>query len=383
MKFPRLQRRTLMLLAVAVPLAVLFVYVALRSGPLAPVAVTVTQVESRSIAPALAGIGTVQARHTYKIGPTAAGRVRRVDVQVGDTVAAGQVLGEMDPVDLDERLRAQQAAIASADAALRQAEAKQAFARTQAKRYDDLLAVRGTSEELAATRRQELALADAALAAARADGARLRAELQAVRAQRGNLVLLAPVAGLVVARDVDPGTTVVAGQAVVELIDPASLWVDTRFDQIGAEALAAGLPAKAVLRSRRGQALDARVLRVEPRADVVTEETLAKLTFDAPPATLPPVGELAEVTVQLPALAAAPAIPNAALRTVGGKLGVWKMVDGKLAFQAVTPGRGDLDGWVQVTQGLAVGEPVVVYSEKALSAGSRIQVVDRIAGVVP
>ncbi|MBS0597622.1 MAG: efflux RND transporter periplasmic adaptor subunit [Burkholderiaceae bacterium] len=383
MKFPRLQRRTLMLLAVAVPLAVLFVYVALRSGPLAPVAVTVTQVESRSIAPALAGIGTVQARHTYKIGPTAAGRVRRVDVQVGDTVAAGQVLGEMDPVDLDERLRAQQAAIASADAALRQAEAKQAFARTQAKRYDDLLAVRGTSEELAATRRQELALADAALAAARADGARLRAELQAVRAQRGNLVLLAPVAGLVVARDVDPGTTVVAGQAVVELIDPASLWVDTRFDQIGAEGLAAGLPAKAVLRSRRGQALDARVLRVEPRADVVTEETLAKLTFDAPPATLPPVGELAEVTVQLPALAAAPAIPNAALRTVGGKLGVWKMVDGKLAFQAVTPGRGDLDGWVQVTQGLAVGEPVVVYSEKALSAGSRIQVVDRIAGVVP
>ena len=381
MKFLRLQRRTLLLLAVAVPLALLFVYVALRSGPLAPVAVTVMQVESRHIAPALAGIGAVQARHTYKIGPTGAGRVRRIDVQVGDAVAAGQVLGEMDPVDLDERLRAQQAAIASADAALRQAEAKQAFARTQAARYEQLLAVRGTSEELAATRRQDLALADAALAAARADGARLRAELQAVRAQRGNLVLVAPVAGLVVARDVDPGTTVVAGQAVVELIDPASLWVDTRFDQIAAEGLAAGLPAKVVLRSRRGQPLDARVLRVEPRADVVTEETLAKLSFDAPPATLPPVGELAEVTVQLPALAAAPAIPNAALRTVGGKLGVWKMTDGKLRFEAVTSGRGDLDGWVQVVQGLAAGEQVVVYSEKTLNSRSRIQVVDRIPGV--
>ena len=381
MKFLRLQRRTLLLLAVAVPLALLFVYVALRSGPLAPVAVTVMQVQSRHIAPALAGIGAVQARHTYKIGPTGAGRVRRIDVQVGDAVAAGQVLGEMDPVDLDERLRAQQAAIASADAALRQAEAKQAFARTQAARYEQLLAVRGTSEELAATRRQDLALADAALAAARADGARLRAELQAVRAQRGNLVLAAPVAGLVVARDVDPGTTVVAGQAVVELIDPASLWVDTRFDQIAAEGLAAGLPAKVVLRSRRGQPLDARVLRVEPRADVVTEETLAKLSFDAPPATLPPVGELAEVTVQLPALAAAPAIPNAALRTVGGKLGVWKMADGKLRFEAVTSGRGDLDGWVQVVQGLAAGEQVVVYSEKTLNSRSRIQVVDRIPGV--
>ena len=383
MKFPRLQRRTLTLLAVAVPLALLFVYVAVRSGPLAPVAVTVTRVESRSVAPALAGIGTVQARHTYKIGPTGAGRVRRIDVQVGDSVAAGQVLGEMDPVDLDERLRAQQAAIASADAALRQAQAKQAFARTQVTRYEQLLAVRGTSEELTATRRQDLALADAALAAARADGARLRAELQAVRAQRGNLVLVAPVAGLVVARDVDPGTTVVAGQAVIELIDPASLWVDTRFDQIAAEGLAAGLPAKVVLRSRRGQPLDARVLRVEPRADAVTEETLAKLRFDAPPATLPPVGELAEVTVQLPAVATAPAIPNAALRTVGGKLGVWKMVDGKLAFDAVTPGRGDLGGWIQVMQGLAAGDQVVVYSEKTLNARSRIQVVERIAGVSP
>ncbi len=383
MKFPRLQRRTLTLLAVAVPLALLFVYVAVRSGPLAPVAVTVTRVESRSVAPALAGIGTVQARHTYKIGPTGAGRVRRIDVQVGDSVAAGQVLGEMDPVDLDERLRAQQAAIASADAALRQAQAKQAFARTQVTRYEQLLAVRGTSEELTATRRQDLALADAALTAARADGARLRAELQAVRAQRGNLVLVAPVAGLVVARDVDPGTTVVAGQAVIELIDPASLWVDTRFDQIAAEGLAAGLPAKVVLRSRRGQPLDARVLRVEPRADAVTEETLAKLRFDAPPATLPPVGELAEVTVQLPAVATAPAIPNAALRTVGGKLGVWKMVDGKLAFDAVTPGRGDLDGWIQVMQGLAAGDQVVVYSEKTLNARSRIQVVERIAGVSP
>ena len=381
MKFPRLQRRTLTLLAVAVPLALLFVYVAVRSGPLAPVAVTVTRVESRSVAPALAGIGTVQARHTYKIGPTGAGRVRRIDVQVGDSVAAGQVLGEMDPVDLDERLRAQQAAIASADAALRQAQAKQAFARTQVTRYEQLLAVRGTSEELTATRRQDLALADAALAATRADGARLRAELQAVRAQRGNLVLVAPVAGLVVARDVDPGTTVVAGQAVIELIDPASLWVDTRFDQIAAEGLAAGLPAKVVLRSRRGQPLDARVLRVEPRADAVTEETLAKLSFDAPPATLPPVGELAEVTVQLPAVATAPAIPNAALRTVGGKLGVWKMADGKLRFEVVTPGRGDLDGWVQVVQGLTVGEQVVVYSEKTLNARSRIQVVDRIPGV--
>ena len=89
---PRLQRRTLALVAVIVPMVLLFAHVALRSGPLAPVAVTATTVEERAIAPALAGIGTVQARYTYRIGPTYAGRVRRIDVQVGDRVRAGQVL---------------------------------------------------------------------------------------------------------------------------------------------------------------------------------------------------------------------------------------------------------------------------------------------------
>lgn len=383
MRFPRLQRRTLVLAASMAPLALLFIYVALRSGPLAPVAVTVTTVQQRTIAPALAGIGTVQARYTYKIGPTYAGRIKRLDVHVGDAVKTGQVLGEMDPVDLDERIGAQQAAIKSAQAALRQAEAKQTFAQTQARRYEQLWALRGTSEESTAIKRQELAVADAALAAAREDASRTRAELQALRAQRSNLRLVAPAAGLVTARHADPGTTVVAGQAVVELIDTASLWVDTRFDQVNAEGLAAGLPARIVLRSRRGQTQPGRVLRIEPQADVVTEETLAKIVFDSPLSPLPPVGELAEVTVQLSELPAAATIPNAAIRTLDGKRGVWKLSDGKLAFMPIAFGRSDLDGLVQVEKGLAAGDQLVVYSEKALTARSRIHVVDRLPGVAP
>lgn len=383
MKRPRLQGRTLALIAVIIPLALLFVYTVLRSGPLAPVAVTTTTVQSRALAPALSGIGTVQARFTYKIGPTFAGRLKRLDVSVGDSVAAGQLLGEMDPVDLDERLRAQQAGIKGAEAALRQAEAKQAYARTQAQRYQQLFAVQGTSEETLVTKQQELAVADAALAAAREDVGRLRAESQALRAQRSNLGLRTPVAGLVVLRHADPGTTVVAGQAVVEVIDPASLWIDTRFDQISAEGLANGLPAQVLMRSRRGQALPAQVLRIEPLADAVTEEMLAKIVFDSTPTPLPPVGELAEVTVLLPALPDAPTIPNAAIRTFEGQRGVWKLADGELAFAPIKLGRADLDGNVQVTQGLAADDRIVVHSEKALSPSSRIQVVERIAGVAP
>lgn len=383
MKISRPQRRTLALIAVIAPLVALFAYVALRSGPLAPVAVTLASVQSRAIAPALSGIGTVQARYLYKIGPTVAGRVQRLDVQVGDSVQAGQVLGEMDPVDLDDRIRAQQSAIKSAEAALRQAQARQNYAQTQHRRYGQLVAVRGTSEESYATRQQELAVADAALAAAHEDAARLRADLQALRAQRGNLRLVAPVAGLVAAREADPGTTVVAGQSVVRLIDPASLWIDTRFDQISAQGLAARLPAEVELRSRRGHGLAGSVLRVEPLADAVTEELLAKIVLDAPVAPLPPVGELAEVTVRLPALPESPAIPNAAIRFVDGQRGVWKLVDGKLQFTPVRLGRADLDGQVQVQDGLAAGDAIVIHSERALTARSRVRVVERLAGVAP
>ena len=378
MKFPHLQRRTLALIAVVAPLLALFAYVVVRTGPLAAVPVTATTVRVQAIAPALSGIGTVQARTTHRIGPIVAGRIARLDVQVGDAVKAGQVLGEMDPVDLDQRIGAQQAAIKGSEAALRQAQAKQVFAQTQARRYEQLLLVRSVSEESLATRQQELAVADAALAAAQADALRLRAELQALRAQRGNLVLVAPAAGLVSVRDADPGTTVVAGQAVVEIIDPAGLWVDTRFDQISAGGLAAGLPARIVLRSRHGHSLAGHVLRIEPRADAVTEELLAKIVFEAPPSPLPPLGELAELTVQLPTLPEAPTIPNAALRTLAGQRGVWQLVDGGLRFAALELGRSDLAGNVQVQHGLAAGDRVVVYSATALGARSRVNVVERL-----
>lgn len=380
MKSLPLQRRTLALIAVIAPLLGLLVYVALRSGPLAPVAVTEARVESRAIHPALFGIGTVEARYTYRIGPTFAGRVQRLDVHVGDLVKAGEVLGEMDPVDLDYRVRSQEAAIKRAEAVVREAIARHSFAETQARRYEQLFAARSASEEALITKRQELAIAEAALAAAREDLTRVRSDRDALVAQRDDLRLIAPVDGVVTLRDADPGTTIVAGQAVVELIDPKSLWINVRFDQISASGLAADLPAAIVLRSHNGQSLKGRVLRVELKADAVTEETLAKVIFDSVPSPLPPIGELAEVTVDLPALPARPLIPNAAVQRQGDQPGVWQITNGVPTFIPVQLGRSDLDGQVQVLDGLSDGDRIVVYSEKALGPRSRIHVVERIPG---
>jgi RND family efflux transporter MFP subunit len=394
MKRLPINRRLVPLVLVLIPLLALFVYVGVRSGPLAPVLVTAALVEERAIAPALFGIGTVESRYTYKIGPTTTGRVLKVDAQVGDTVRAGQGLAEMDPIDLDERIGSQNAAVRRADANMlaaasqvEEASARMTYANTQAERYEQLLRTGAVSEEVVEVKRQERAVGDAGLAVAHANLDASREELTRVRAdqaalmlQRANLRLVAPVAGLVSVRNVDPGATVVPGQAVVEVIDPTSLWMNVRFDQLRAAGLKMGLPAGVVLRSRAGESFPGRVARVEPMADAVTEEILAKIILDTLPFPLPPVGELVEVTVALPALPSGAAVPNASIHRVDGRLGVWLIDDGGLRFATVAVGAADLDGWVQIVSGLTPGQRLVVYSHRALSARNRIKVVDRLPG---
>lgn len=387
--------RTLALAGVLLPLLGLFAYVALRAGPLAPIPVTVATVESRSVAPALFGIGTVEARYTYKIGPTVAGRVKSVAVQVGDRVQAGQVLGEMDPIDLDDRIGAleavllrAQANVLAAEAQVQDVSARKRFAETQVLRYEKLLEARSVSEEAVEAKRQENQVADAGLQAARANLNAARQELLRSRSdrdglirQRANLRLVAPVAGLVSVRAADPGTTVVAGQAVVEVIDPASVWINVRFDQLHTAGLREGLSARIVPRSLAGQPLTGRVARVEPLADAVTEESLAKVVFDTLPNPLPPIGELAEVTVALAATSARPVVGNASVRQLNGQQGVFVVEEDRLRFAPVRLGAADLDGRVQILEGLKVGERVVVYSQRALTADSRFKVVDSLPGV--
>lgn len=397
MKGLKISARTLALLLVLVPLLALFGYAALRSGPLTPVQLTLTQVEQVPIAPALFGIGTVEARATYPIGPTFAGRVSRVEVDVGDRVKARQLLGEMDPVDLDDRVAAQDAAlsraqsgIVAAQAQVRDATARSDYGEAQVKRYDQLLQAHTASEDTAGAKRQEaqvaaagLALAEANLASARQELKRVQAERDALVRQRANLRLVAPVDALVVSRDAEPGSTLVAGQPVVVVIDPASLWIDVRFDQLNAAGLRPGMAARVALRSRPNEALAGQVLRVEPLADSVTEELLAKVAFATLPDPLPAVGELAEVTVALAALPPSPVVPSAALHRVDGELGVWLLGDDGLRFAPVRAGASDLDGLVQILSGLSVGDQVVVHSLRALSARSRVEVVEHLPGVAP
>jgi RND family efflux transporter MFP subunit len=377
---------------VLVPMLALFTFVAVRSGPLAPVLVTAATVENRPIMPALFGIGTIEARYVHRIGPTIPGRVKQVSVDVGARVVAGQLLGEMDPVDLDDRIAALEAALRRAEAQVTAAEAqvgdasaRMTYAETQARRYEQLVEARTATEETLDAKRQERAVAESGLAsaqanleAARHELPRINSERDALIKQRANLRLTAPMDGVIVSREAEPGTTVVAGQSVVEMIDPGNLWVNARFDQLNAAGLQPGLSSRIALRSQVGKVLAGRVLRVEPRADSVTEEMLAKVVFDAIPAMLPAIGELAEVTVILPALPPGPSIPNAAIQRIEGQVGVWQVIQGGLRFTPIRLGTADLDGQVQVREGLKAGDRIIVHSERALNTRRRIEIVDQI-----
>jgi HlyD family secretion protein len=373
-----------------------FVFVVLRSGPLAPVRVTVAAVSEGALSPALFGVGTVEARRAYLIGPTTAGRVLKVLVDVGEVVKAGQLLAEMDPVDLDQRVAALDASIARASSAVAAAEAQRqdALARRQlavmnTRRYVDLGEKKFVSASAVESKQQEEASAQAVISAAAAnlagagqDMARLKAERDGLQQQRNNVRLLAPTDGVITARDAEPGSTVVAGQSVIKLIEPASLWVRVRFDQGRSGGLAVGLPADIVLRANPSQTLRGKVARLELVSDSITEERVAQVAFDTIPTDLS-LGELAEVTLTLPATPPGLLVSNASIRQQSGKNGVWVLDDGALRFVEIQTGRASLDGKVQVKGGLKAGEQVVIHSEKELAAGSRVKVVESLTGARP
>lgn len=370
-----------------------FGFVVARSGPLSPIQVTTLRVDAGILSPAIFGIGTVEARRSYFIGPTSAGRVKAVHTDVGEMVKAGQLLAEIDPVDLDERLRSTEAAYARAASAVTAAEAqrKDALARRQlaelnAKRYRDLGGKSFVSASAVESKQQELDSALAALEASEANlqGARqellrLRADQDGLQQQRSNLRLSAPRDGMVISRDAEPGSTVIAGQAVLRMVEPDNLWVKARLDQGRSRGLAVGQPAEIILRSNASKPLIGKVARIEPVSDSVTEERIALVTFDRIPDGLS-VGEMSEVTIKTGSAQSGLVLPNAAIKQTPQGTGVWKLKEGKPSFTPVKLGNASLDGAVLILAGLATGDEIVVHSERDLAEGARVKIVGQLVG---
>jgi HlyD family secretion protein len=309
----------------------------------------------------------------------------RVGVDQGDRVKAGQLLAEIDPVDLRQRAEAAASAASrtrqsaqAAQAQMAEADSRARLAQANSERYQALVRQNFIAQEMADSRRHEAAAAEAALAAARAsavgaqrDVRRAEAELQGIDQLRNSLKLRSPIDGVVTAREAEPGTTVVAGQAVLRLVDPRRLWVRVRVDQARAQSVQVGQAADIVLRSAPGVAMPGKVARIELQSDAVTEERIVNVVFDPPPAQLY-LGELAEVSIHLPGARDVLTVPRAALATFGNQTGVWRAVDGRARFQPVQPGMQTAER-AQIVSGLNAGDRLIVYSAKQLDEGMRVR----------
>ena len=115
--------------------------------------------------------------------------------------------------------------------------------------------------------------AQADIAAAQAEAARARAQLEEARANRTDLRVIAPFNGTVATRTAEPGEVVMAGTAVITLVNLAEVYLRAFVPEGQIGRVSVGQLARVYLDSAPAKPIDAYVLRVDPQASFTPENT--------------------------------------------------------------------------------------------------------------
>lgn len=366
--------------------------------------VTTAEVEMREIRPAIQGVGTVEAKVVVQLAAKITGRVIEIAVDQGDTVRAGQPLIRLEESEANAEVQravadlekaklavpAQQAAslraqanLSAADAAVARARANQTLARANAERWRKLIAdgvvpqmeletrvteAQFADEELKSAEAQrqaavkEIAAQEATLKVTQNEILTASAALDAARARKDYTIITSPIDGYVVSRELEAGSLVNPGTAILKLADPRTAWVTVFVDEREAGPIAVGDKADISLRSLPGTTLQGTIARIERESDRVTEQRAVNIFFEKPPQQLT-LGEQAEARLYPPALRAA-ALPLGSVVRMPDGVGAWTVVDGALHFKPARLGVSDPSGWVEVVDGFLVGERVVIAPGK-------------------
>ncbi|HHM04745.1 MAG TPA: HlyD family efflux transporter periplasmic adaptor subunit [Gammaproteobacteria bacterium] len=251
-----------------------------------PVTVDVAPVMRQPLRVTLEEEGRTRVRDRYVVSAPVAGYARRIGLEVGERVVAGQPLVTLEPLRaavLDPRRRAEAearvaAARAAQQAARQKAEAAAAdadFATRELARIQRLrsagVASQDELEQAESVQRRAAALSRSARFAvdiARFELDAARAALRFAAAPAGddapdNITLKAPVNGVVLKRFRESEGALAMGQALLEIGDPHALEVEVDVLSADAVRLSAGTPVS-FTRWGGGQVLKGRVRRVEP-----------------------------------------------------------------------------------------------------------------------
>ncbi|WP_128254249.1 efflux RND transporter periplasmic adaptor subunit [Falsirhodobacter deserti] len=345
-------------------------------------ALTVTEARREVLTDRVIVSGLVQPVQRVEVQPLIDGQpVEALEADVGDYVAAGQVLARLSTATLElqrARLQAQraqaEAAAAQAEAGRVEADASAVEARANAERTSQLQARNATSQAAVDQARAGAATAEARVTAAAQQVAAAKADIRVVDAQLADLDLqlrrtdvTTPVAGRVITRNAAIGQIASpSAEPMFVLIRDGQLELRADVSETDLLRLAQGQPATLTLPD--GSTLQGRVRLVEPQVDETTRLGRVRIAVDDSSRLRAGLFAQAEIAAAQRETMALPA--TAVGRDAEGSF-VMTVTDGTVHRTPVTTGIRE-GGMVEIANGLSEGVQVVAKAGAFVREGDRI-----------
>lgn len=307
--------------------------------------------------------GVVRSRRDVLLAFKQGGRLLSLDVDVGDPVRAGQVLGRLGRTE--------------ATAASRQAEAELAAIAVEARQAQDAADRAAGLDHVGALSAAEVRQRALAAQSAEARRAAAAAALRRIREQLADTVLVAPEDGVVTERLAEPGSVVAGGAPVLKL---ASGGPEVEIRGPADLRLAPDMPAEVRI-AGSDLSLRARLRRASPEGDAALHLRAVRFTLLDGPSTLP-FGSSVTLTLRPATASSAGIAARVPLSAIAGRDGhpyVWRIAgrDHRIWRQPIRilAWRGD-DALVT---GLDDGQHIVATAADTLAEGQTVVA----AGVAP
>jgi len=294
------------------------------------------------------GIGNVDAKNIYALNAQSAAKILSITKDAGEWVKKGELLVEMDPVDLPLLLEEAQISVkkASLELIATQKElqsliAQKNLASITYKRYAKLKEQSFASQSEYDKAKADLDALDAQIAAskahinsAKAEITRAKKSTQALSVKLSRFKIYAPVDGYIIARDADVQESVIPSQAILKIVDPKTVWIRAYIDEKISGGVALNQEASITLRSQSNKTYKGYVSRIVPQSDAVTGEREVDVMFKKLPLPFY-INEQAEVEISTQILKKIIKIPANTLVHKDEKSGVWILKDKKAHYKEV------------------------------------------------
>lgn len=319
--------------------------------------VSVVTPGSSTIAGTIQATGTLAARREMPVGSVGeGGRVVSVLVDAGDWVGQGQVLAV-----IDRSVQSQQAASAAAQIEVARADAQLAQANLDRalKLVERGFISRADVDRLTATR-------DAAVARVRV----AQAQWGELQARNARLNIVAPAAGLLLSRDVEPGQVVSGGSGVLfSIARGGELELEARLSEEDLARLSPGVAAE-VRPVGSERSFTGQVWQIAPTIDQQTRQGTARIALAYAPELRP--GGFASVTIRSGTISAPLLAESAILSDENGAFVLVVGKDNRVERRAVKTGPVTPQG-ITIAQGLTGRERVVLRAGGFLSPGDKVE----------